>query len=141
MCSFLGGVCDLCSETRGGLYFAAEGREIEGPPPRDVFGSFPKDPLTRKANEAVTIKNTEKSALLNSKSEFNHPPIARISVEKKTKKFEEKSATCWGEQVWHISNTGNGCSNTGAVSRFMTDGFILVQKTYPYLKRLFKCSV
>ena len=30
----LGGVCDLCSETRGGQYFAAEGREIEGPPLR-----------------------------------------------------------------------------------------------------------
>ena len=29
----LGGVCDLCTETRGGQYFAAEGREIEGPPP------------------------------------------------------------------------------------------------------------
>ena len=28
----LGGECDLCSETRGGQYFAAEGREIEGPP-------------------------------------------------------------------------------------------------------------
>ena len=38
----LGGVFDLCSETRGGQYFAAEGREIEGPPPKDVFGSFPK---------------------------------------------------------------------------------------------------
>ena len=24
----LGGVCDLCSETRGGQYFAAGGREI-----------------------------------------------------------------------------------------------------------------
>ena len=29
----LRGVCDLCCETRGGQYFAAEGREIEGPPP------------------------------------------------------------------------------------------------------------
>ena len=38
----LGGVCALCNETRGGQYFAAEGREIEGPPlPLDVFGSFP----------------------------------------------------------------------------------------------------
>ena len=27
------GVCDLYSETRGGQYFAAEGRKIEGPPP------------------------------------------------------------------------------------------------------------
>ena len=25
----------------GGQYFAAEGREIEGPLPKDVFGSFP----------------------------------------------------------------------------------------------------
>ena len=33
----LGGVCDICSETRGGQYFAAEGREIEGPPPLRMF--------------------------------------------------------------------------------------------------------
>ena len=42
----LGGVCDLCSKSRGGQYFAAEGREIEGPPPpKDVFGSFPKQEI------------------------------------------------------------------------------------------------
>ena len=42
-----------------------------------------KDPLTRQANEAVRIgkRNENKEELLNSKSEFNHPPIPRIIVD------------------------------------------------------------
>ena len=41
------------------------------------------DPLTRQANEAVRIKYRSKNQgeLLNSKSEFNHPPLARVVVE------------------------------------------------------------
>ena len=42
-----------------------------------------KDPLTRQANEAVRISNRGKMELLNSKTEFNHPPIARITVERR----------------------------------------------------------
>ena len=44
-----------------------------------------KDPLTRQANEAVRIANRSKNPgeLLNSKSEFNHPPLARVVVEKR----------------------------------------------------------
>ena len=44
-----------------------------------------RDPLTRKANEAVGIKYRRKNQgeLLNSKSEFNHPPLARVVVEKR----------------------------------------------------------
>ena len=44
-----------------------------------------KDPLTRQANEAVRIsmRNKNKAELLNSKSEFNHPPLGRIIVEKR----------------------------------------------------------
>ena len=42
-----------------------------------------RDPLTRQANEGVRIENRAKNELLNSKSEFNHPPTARIVVEKK----------------------------------------------------------
>ena len=42
-----------------------------------------KDPLTRQANEAVRIKNRKKVERLNSKGEFNHPLIARISVERR----------------------------------------------------------
>ena len=34
-----------------------------------------KDPLTRQANEGVRINNRNKNELLNSKTEFNHPPI------------------------------------------------------------------
>ena len=37
-----------------------------------------RDPLSRQANEAVRISERKKIELLNSKNEFNHPPIARI---------------------------------------------------------------
>ena len=52
-----------------------------------------KDPLTRQANEAVRISKRKKHELLNSKNEFNHPPIARISVERKKnfKKFQKQN--------------------------------------------------
>ena len=42
-----------------------------------------KDPLSRQADEAVRISNRSTNEILNSKNEFNHPPIARIRVEKK----------------------------------------------------------
>jgi hypothetical protein len=42
-----------------------------------------KDPLSRQANEGVSISNRRKTELMNSKNEFNHPPIARIRVEKR----------------------------------------------------------
>ena len=44
-----------------------------------------KDALTRQANEAVRIFSRPGHQLLNSKSEFNHPPLARVTVEKKNK--------------------------------------------------------
>ena len=40
-----------------------------------------KDALTRQANEGVRIYSRPKSESLNRKSEFNHPPIARVVVE------------------------------------------------------------
>ena len=52
-----------------------------------------KDPLTRQANEGVRINNRKKNELLNSKTEFNHPPIPRITVEGKPfskKNFNQK---------------------------------------------------
>ena len=42
-----------------------------------------KDGLTRQANEAIPIKNCKPEEILNSKSEFNHPPITRIVVDRK----------------------------------------------------------
>ena len=42
-----------------------------------------RDPLSRQANEAVRIGNRNKKEILNSKNEFNHPPIARITVERR----------------------------------------------------------
>ena len=49
-----------------------------------------RDPLTRQANEAVRISKRKKHELLNSKTEFNHPPIARISVVRKEKQKCQK---------------------------------------------------
>jgi hypothetical protein len=42
-----------------------------------------KDALTRQADEAVRIYSRPASESLNSKSEFNHPPHARVVVERK----------------------------------------------------------
>ena len=49
-----------------------------------------KNALSRQANEAVRISRRPVNQLLNSKSEFNHPPTARIVVEKK-KYFKKQS--------------------------------------------------
>lgn len=51
-----------------------------------------RDPLSRQANEAVRISSRRKSELLNSKNEFNHPPIARISVERSKPKYKAGTA-------------------------------------------------
>ena len=48
----------------------------------EITGHF-KEALTRQANEAVRISSRPTHELLNSKSEFNHPPTARVIVEKK----------------------------------------------------------
>ena len=48
----------------------------------EITGHF-KDALTRQANEAIRISSRSTHELLNSKSEFNHPPTARVIVEKK----------------------------------------------------------
>ena len=47
-----------------------------------------RDPLSRQANEAVRISERKKNELLNSKNEFNHPPIARITVERSKRPFK-----------------------------------------------------
>ena len=47
--------------------------------------------LTRQANEAVRILSRPDHELLNSKSELNHPPLARVVVERKV---WQKSALC-----------------------------------------------
>ena len=45
-----------------------------------------KDALTRQANEAVRIFGRPGHEILNSKSEFNHPPaLARVVAERKNK--------------------------------------------------------
>ena len=50
----------------------------------EITGVF-KDALTRQANEAIRIYKRNGSEILNSKSEFCHPPTARVMVEAKTK--------------------------------------------------------
>ena len=44
-----------------------------------------QDALTRQANEAVRISIRPSHELLNSKSEFNHPPLSRVVVQRKSK--------------------------------------------------------
>ena len=51
-----------------------------------------QEPLSRQANEAVRISNRNNHALLNSKNEFNHPPITRISVERR-RKYQHSSTS------------------------------------------------
>ena len=46
-----------------------------------------RDALSRQANEAVRINTRPDCELLNSKAEFNHPPLARVVVEKKHKHY------------------------------------------------------
>ena len=48
----------------------------------EITGIF-KDALTRQANESIRIYKRSGSEILNSKSEFNHPPTARVMVEAK----------------------------------------------------------
>ena len=48
----------------------------------EITGLF-RDALTRQADEAVRIKNCEKSELLNSKSQFSNAPISRIVIDRK----------------------------------------------------------
>ena len=55
----------------------------------EITGIY-RDALTRQANESVRIYNRKESESLNSKSEFNHPPTARVVVEKK-KKYDFKA--------------------------------------------------
>ena len=50
----------------------------------EITGVF-QDALSRQAEEAVRIHARKNNELLNSKSEFNHPPVARIVVKKKSK--------------------------------------------------------
>ena len=74
----------------------------------EITGKF-KDSLTRQANEAVRIFSRPSEESLNSKSEFNHPPLARVVVEKK-KPFL-------------------GCGKTtNQTSDVISDNFIHVQK-------------
>jgi hypothetical protein len=50
----------------------------------ELTGTF-KDALIRQADEAVRIKSQNKVELMNGKSDFNHPPIAMVTVEKRRK--------------------------------------------------------
>ena len=53
----------------------------------EITGVF-RDALSRQAEESVRIQARKSSELMNSKSQFNHPPIARIVVEKKKSKYD-----------------------------------------------------
>ena len=46
-----------------------------------------RDALSQQANKAVRIFSRPDKELLNSKSEFNHPQLARVVVEKKNNQY------------------------------------------------------
>jgi hypothetical protein len=52
----------------------------------EITGRF-SDALTRQADEAVRIHGRKDPELLNSNSEFNHPPIARVVIQKTIRKW------------------------------------------------------
>ena len=41
------------------------------------------DPLSRQVDEGIRIVKVNPSLILNSKSEFNHPPITRIKIDRR----------------------------------------------------------
>ena len=53
----------------------------------EITGVF-RDALTRQADEAVRIQARKKEQFMKSKSEFNHPPIARVVVQKTHKQIK-----------------------------------------------------
>ena len=89
-----------------------------------------RDPLTRQANEAVRIKNRSKNEgeLLNSKSEFNHPPLSRVVVEKRklSKNYVSKKSKNNGNPslntIMENTNKDSFHFGTEATSRLGYDG-------------------
>ena len=71
----------------------------------EITGVF-RDALTRQANESVRIYGRKGSEILNSKSEFNHPPTARVVVEKK-QKYENKAKQAQVCNTHVINNWSN----------------------------------
>ena len=65
----------------------------------DITQKF-KDALSRQANEAVRIYTRPDHELLNSKSEFNHPPLARVVVQRKW--AELNPSLCQHLIIWMI---------------------------------------
>ena len=58
-----------------------------------------KDALSRQAEEAVRIFSRRPNELLNSKSQFNHPKIARVIVEKKNKYPKSRPDQVWEDTI------------------------------------------
>ena len=61
-----------------------------------------------KQKKVVRIKNRSQKETLNSKSQFNHPPILRISVEGKKISFKNKKIcySGWGWTSWKTNGNG-----------------------------------
>ena len=56
----------------------------------EITGRF-KDAISRQANEAVRIYSRPGGELLKSKLEFNHPPMARVVLEKHHKTWPNRN--------------------------------------------------
>ena len=68
----------------------------------EITGKY-KDAWTGQANEAVRIFSRSGQELLNSKSEFNQPPLARIVIEKKLKFGRKYQDPNWQKQKFEVS--------------------------------------
>ena len=84
-----------------------------------------RDALTRQANEAVRIYSRPDDELLNSKSEFNHPPMARVVVQNKWRrevpisvsgKFKNQNIQ---EMIWSMCETTVTENNFFSVQKSM----------------------
>ena len=58
-----------------------------------------RDPMSRQVNEMVRIKNFE-GTLLNSKSEWNAPPIIRIVVQNENESRKKESRIKSNEEIY-----------------------------------------
>ena len=78
-------VADLKNERKNSVLYKHKMKEHKNEEVKftmEITGKF-KDALTRQANEAVRIFRRSPLESLNSKSEFNHPPLARVVIDRK----------------------------------------------------------
>ena len=96
----------------------------------EITGLF-EDALTRQAYEAVRIKNCKKSDIYNSKSQFSHPPITRIVVDRnKNKANTVEQEFKWASNFILVVKWRHIFWIDGSVQNISTEEEIISQKYY-----------